>query len=451
MSQTAHISPQAELFPAVPMTPGEIEVARRRPNLPVHEHAEKFRQVTDGPWKGKWSNEQTPYLIAPMDACARPGPSQITVVGPTQSGKTQIPYNVWLHAIDTQGVDMAMIVMGDEAVAKKVSEHRLQPIVKRSPATARLLTGRPKDLNNREIRLSGHTTFVAWAGSEMAMEVFSIPLVILDEVDAYRGWKPGDRLSNPISRGKGRIIAYRHTGLVLSVSKCSVESGPIWQELIKSQVIMVFGAVCPDCGEWQIMRREQMRWDEGLNTDPGRVQAENLAWYECGHCGAAWGELERRRAVKSGSYRPMTWDPSSWWWQPVDNPPPGRPASVGFHFSAFYSPFVPLGEIAAAAIRAEDGAEAAHDLANKYLALPFKHHQAARSSDELLTLTGDLPRDVVPKDTAAITMFVDTQDHGFWYAVVAWLYGESLDGRVLRFGYLETFDAIERILHMDFF
>ncbi|MFH1033220.1 MAG: hypothetical protein V1806_01815, partial [Pseudomonadota bacterium] len=58
---------QAELFPAVALTAGEIEAWRRKEPLTVSQWAVRYRMVTDGPWKGNWRNDHTPYLIEPMD------------------------------------------------------------------------------------------------------------------------------------------------------------------------------------------------------------------------------------------------------------------------------------------------------------------------------------------------------------------------------------------------
>ena len=124
---------QEELFPAVKLTPGEIEAWRQKEPLTVSQWAERHRAVTDGPWKGDWRNEHTPYLVEPMDTWGLPHVREVWVIGPLQGGKTQIVYNCWAYG---QHYDQAwaLLVMADEKSAVRTSKERLQKIIKSSPA-----------------------------------------------------------------------------------------------------------------------------------------------------------------------------------------------------------------------------------------------------------------------------------------------------------------------------
>ena len=179
--------------------------------------------------------------------------------------------------------------------------------------------------------------------------------------------------------------------------------------LMDCDVVMVHGITCPECGGWQIPRVEQINFPEGATA--GQVQSEKLATYVCECCGAELNDVAINRAARldaatiqealdlldSGDpdafydaaqllgYRPQVWDSELWWWVPLDPAQaPPRPARVGVQFSAFVSPFVQLGEIAAQAIRARGDTEADHTLANRYLAIPHKHIAAVRSEDHIL-------------------------------------------------------------------
>lgn len=437
---------QGALFPRAQLTPGEVEAYRRRPKVTVSAWAEKNRWVTDGPWQGPWRNDQTPYLVEPMDAWARPGVRKVVVVGVPQSGKTQIIYNCWAYGAAVRQA-WSMIVLSDKDVAGNVASERIAPIINASPALSRLKTSSAKDVSKEKIRLQGSVTLMSWASSIAKLSTFPVEHVFLDEVDDYPSWKPGSRHANPIALAEARTTSYRYTGKVLEVSTTSIESGPVWQELLRCQMIQVYMARCPACGRRQIMKSEQIRWDDSLADDPDRVEAEGLAWYECEHCGAPWSETERRAAVRRGGYRPHRWDAEESWWAPIpEGDIPGRPVSIGYHFSAFYSPFVALARIAAQVIRSKDDPEEEHDLYNKRLALPYRHEQAARSEDIILRLCDDRPPGLVPAGTAALTAAVDVQRNGFYLTIRAWRPGPDGDSALIRAAFVMDWSALEKML-----
>jgi phage terminase large subunit GpA-like protein len=433
--------PQLSLLPEVELTEAEARVFRRREKLTTSQWAEKYRVVTDGPWEGPWRNEHTPYLVEPMDTWDRRGVRKVVVVGTPQSGKTQIAYNCWAKGVD-QDQAASLITMADKDTAHKVNRDRLQPIIEASPRLARLKTGRAEDLGLDRLALQGSITYLAWATSVTRMQTMPFEHVFGDEVDLYKGWSEQQQ-KDPVSMLESRTTTFRYTGKTLLVSIVFSEHGPIWRNLMLCQEIRVFMARCPHCGEYQIMRKEQLRWDDSL-SDPDRLEAEGLGWYECEHCQAPWGEAERRQAVKAGAYRPHLWDAEERWWKPATAA--RRPIKVGFHFSAFYSPFVPLGEIAAQAMRAQDDPQADQDLHHKYLALPWKSERAAREEDHVLALCDHRPPGLVPTDAVALTAGVDVQLRVIYYAIRAWAPGPDEESWLVRAGMVQSFAGLTKVM-----
>jgi phage terminase large subunit GpA-like protein len=435
---------QAELFPAVPLTAGEIEAWRRKEPLTVSQWAVRYRMVTDGPWKGNWRNEHTPYLIEPMDTWGLPHVREVWVIGPLQGGKTQIAYNCWGYG---QHYDQAwaLFVMADEKSAARVSKERLQAIIKTSPALSQLLTGSPLDLGNYELRMQASMTYMGWPRSEASLATFPIPQVFLDEVDLWP--VPRKDTMDAVDLSKARTTTFPHTSKVLGVTTCTVEDALGWENLCKCQEVRVYMARCPLCDELQIMRREQLRWDGDLEFEPDRVEADNLAWYECEHCQAPWGEVERRRAVQAGAYLPHQWDGKAQWWEP--RPPIRRAIKVGFHFSSFHSPFVTLGKIAAQVIKALADPKADVTLFNKMLALPYRSEQATRSEDVILQLCDERPPGLVPTDAVALIACVDVQRAGCYLTIRAWAAGPERESWLVRAGFVDSWAALEKVLFED--
>ncbi len=446
------MSQAARLF-SVQLTQGEIDAWRRREPLTVSQWAERFRVVTDGPEQGPWRNELTPYLVEPMDTWGQPRVRKVIVVGTDQSGKTQVLYNCWGYSQDYLQA-WAMIIMADELTAGKIATDRLKPIIQESPALARLMTASPLDLSKNTLRLKGSITYMSWATSPVALATWPVECVFADEVDKWGGWKPTSQYADPVAQAEARTTTYLHTGKVLAVSTCTTETGPIWVQLMRCQEIRVYMARCPDCGGLQIMRQAQVKWPEEAAADPDHIWSEGLAWYECEHCGARWNEAKRKQATRLGAYRPHRWDSEERWWKPAQ--PKDTPISVGFHFSSFYSPFVPLGKIAAMIIKAKSDEAANHELHNTYLALPYRNERAPRVEDEILRLANpDLPPGLVPAGTLALVAVVDVQHNGFyftvraWYPGLDWQPGQDLEPHLVRHGFVESWSALQRVLFKD--
>jgi phage terminase large subunit GpA-like protein len=443
MSLQALVS-QEQLFPVASLTPGEIEAWRQKEPLTISQWAERYREVTDGPWKGKWSNEHTPYLVEPMDAWGLPHVREVWVIGPLQGGKTQIVYNCWGYG---QHYDQAwaLFVMADEKSAVRVSKERLQRIIKASPVLCKLLTGSPQALGNYELRLQASMTYMGWPRSEASLATFPIPQVFLDEVDLWP--VPRKDSMDAVDLARARTTTFPYTSKVLGVTTTTLEDAPGWDNLVKCQEVRVYMARCPHCNKLQIMRHEQLHWDDSLNGQPDRVEGEDLAWYECEHCMGIWGRMERRLAVQQGCYQPHLWNTREQWWEPCESV--ARPIKVGFHFSAFHSPFVTLGKIAAQVMKAQKDVKAEVTLFNKMLALPYQSEQAARTEDLILALCDERPPGLVPADAVVLTACVDVQRAGFYFTIRAWAPGPERGSWLIRAGYVDSWAALEKVLFDD--
>lgn len=437
---TAH-DHQLSLLPEVELYPAEVEVFRKPEKLTPSQWAEKYRVVTDGPWKGPWRNENTPYLVEPMDTWARRGVREVVVVAITQSGKTQLVYNCWGYGVD-QRQATSLVTMADKETAHNVSRDRFQPIIQDSPKLSRLKTGRSEDLGLERLRLLGSLTYLAWASSAARLQTMPIEHCYGDEVALYKSWS-GKGVTDPVSMLRGRITTFRHTGKLLLVSSVYQDSDPHWQAFLACQEKRAFALKCPSCGRLQLPGRQGLRWDESV-TDANRLQAENLVWYECEHCGQPWSDAELRKATLAGQYIPVIWDPESRWFLPSE--PSRDPVRVGFWFNAFASPFVPLGEIGAWALRGKDNPQDEHDFCHRYLAVPYHDERAAREEDFILALCDERQPGVIPSQAVALTVGVDVQERVLYYAVRAWAPGPDEESWLIRAGVVQSFHGLAQVL-----
>lgn len=425
---------QPDFLPVVSLVPGEIRAWSMPEKRSCSSWNEKFYNVTEGQWKGPLSLELTPYLRSPMNAWDIPGIKEINVIGPNQGGKSLI-LNCCFAKGQATAPGPALWVYSDEYTGKKIFTERLHEIIAACPKLAEKLTGSPLDLTNKLIRLIDSVTHLGYPRVEATMQTFSFLYVFLDEIGMYT-WD--GKVMDPASQARARIRAFPYTGKIVSASTTRNEHDFAWVNLIKCQTIMVYHARCPKCGEMQVMVRAGLKWDESLESDPDRVAAENLAWYECRKCQALWQEAERRKATAAGGYLPMAWDKEKRLWQPAQSIT--NPRSIGFHFSAYYLPIVQLGEIAALAIKAKNDPGADIELHQSYEAIPYRNEMSERVEDELLRLCDERHPErpgAVPPETVRLVATVDVQKRGFWYEVRAWAPGPSRESWLVRYGFVE--------------
>jgi terminase, large subunit len=260
---------------------------------------------------------------------------------------------------------------------------------------------------------------------------------------------------------KKRLITYMRSGkdkLWLS-STPTIESGPIWQALTtEAQVVFDYCAACPECHTEQVMSFGQIKWGE--SRDPEQIEHEKLARYECSACGAAWDDDRRDAAVRAGCWRarlatpetaaalalaPHTAEHGEELYEYLRK---YNPAKIGFHLPSKISPFVSLSQDAAAFLRGQKDKAKLRDWRNAHEALPWVYYEHARKEDTMLALRDDRPQGLVPSGgvVAALTAGIDTQDNGFWFEVRAWGFGLAMDSWQVRFGFVDSFAALDEIL-----
>jgi len=166
-----------------------------------------------------------------------------------------------------------------------------------------------------------------------------------------------------------------------------------------------------------------------------------LARYVCPHCGSLWDDLERNQAVRNGQWK----TPGG---ATMAKTMGARPRSAGFHITGIICPDISLSDIAAEIIRARTGEEAAEKrLYNSFLGLPWKPAQrAAVTEAALLRFRSELPRNLVPPDTAAVWLLVDTQQDSFYYQLWSCSYAPEMHLHLINHGILKEFMDLEGML-----
>ncbi len=430
-------------------TKGERHVFRKRKKIKPSEWAEKHRVLTMSTLPGLWRNDVTTYLAGIMDASFHPAVQTVVICKTPQTGGTESILNCIGYAID-RDPGPVLFVFPDRLTAKENAQERIIPMIESSPRLRSYMTGYDDDAASLRIKLKHMPIYLAWASSPARLGNKPIRYVIEDETDKYL-LRASRKEASPEALAAKRTITYRWNKKIWKISTPTIESGPIWQALtVEAQVIFDYWVKCSLCGELQLMRfsKETFKWP-GDERDPGRIESNDLAWYECECCRGRWNDTLRNRAVRAGQWRSRLTDEqikagekSMGLFEYLDK---YWPKTIGFHLPSWLSYFVSLSEIAAAFLKGQKSLEAFKDFRNGYEALPWRHIITSPTEEKILKARCDVKPQTVPDDAIILTFGADVQKHGFWFAVRAW--ASVMTSWLIHYGFVATWEDIENILY----
>ncbi len=420
----------------------ERSVYRKRKMIPVSEWAEKYRMIKTSSLPGPWRNDVTPYLVGVMDAAVFPGVQEIVLCKAPQVGGSEAIHNVMGRMIDLDP-GPAMYVFPDQLTAEENATDRIIPMITSSVQLRKYTTGYKDDLSKIGVNLSHMKISLAWP-TPSRLGNKPIRFLILDELDKFTD-KTTKREAGPIALAEKRTTTFPYNRLIIKISTPTVEDGAIWVALGAAQVIFDYWVRCPDCGGYQLMDFDRIKWPEE-QRDPLVVEAGFLAGYVCEHCGSVWDDGQRDRAVKFGQWRARDTGQELFGYLKER-----RPAKIGFHVPSWISPFVSLSSVAADFLRGLKDKDALKNFMNAHKAVPWVNYEENRSVDRILALRDDRKRGQVPGggQVAVLIGTADTQDNGFWYEIRAWGYGMDMDSWQIREGFVETLEGLEKVFWQD--
>lgn len=432
---------------------GERAVLRRRAPMPVSVWAERHRVLAHSTIPGRWHNTVTPYSTGIMDASFHEAVRTVIVCKCPQSGITEAVHNCIGYAID-RAPGPVMYVYPDEITARENARDRILPMIAGSPRLATYLTGSADDRSSLRINLRHMPIHLAWSGSASRLGNKPVRHLVLDELDKYqqaRNEAPAEALAEK------RTITWRHKARIWKISTPTVEDGPIWQAMTReAQAVFDYHVRCPHCAMEQLMAFERIRWPEEVR-DPEEVKSRQLAEYVCEHCGCAWNDGDRDRAVRLGCWRERTTH-----LELMAHLDAHRPGAIGFHLPAWLSYFVSLSKVAAAFLQwvTTKDQEKLKDFCQNVKAEPWRAHREERQEDRILALCDDRPRGTVPGPlpeapgvprVAALVAGIDTQGGDevrgyFRYVIRAFGWGEEEESWLVQCGTVPTLPALADVL-----
>lgn len=383
------------------------------PNLKPSEWAEANVKIPVGnavPGLIRFSN--APYQREPLDMLVDPDCYRITLMWGAQVGKTQT-------ALCGQGYHIAMRPVSQMMMQPSQTDlqvwmnTKFSPMVEATPSIReRLAKPRGRDgVNNSNMKsYPGGFLMFAWSGSPKTMRGRSAPVIVADEVDGYAATEEG----HPVGLLWQRAATFGDQRKLVEISTPTIKGESYIENAFDAGDQRRFYVPCPDCGEHQTLKWENVTW-EGKEQG-GDDQDAATARYTCVHCGTLWNDGERVAAIRAGEWRGA-------------KPFKGH---ASYHLNEMYSTFRRLRDI----VQSYLDKLATDDLqtfVNVSLAETFEE-KGERADPDSLMARAEVFTAPVPAGGLVLTAGVDMQQDRLEVEIVAWGHGEeswSVDHQVL--------------------
>lgn len=179
LAQARYADPWELLFTAVD------QVYRTAELVSVADHAARRRWLNNagGGYVGRWSHDQAPYLVEPMQVLNSDLHLTTALVGPGQCGKSEVALNWLLHAVEADPTNMLWYSATGPLVESWVKT-RVNPMLRDHHGLAAALGGMPGDDTLAFKRFSRmYVEFLAATASTMISK--SAARIVADEFDRY--------------------------------------------------------------------------------------------------------------------------------------------------------------------------------------------------------------------------------------------------------------------------
>jgi len=265
------------------------------PRLTLTEWANTYRRTSReaSAEVGKWVTR--PYQVQVLDAFTDPRVKCIVVMSAVQMLKTEIILNAIGYVIHLDPGPM-LVVQYRDTDCEIFSKRRLSPMLRDTPILRNLVAGTKSRASDNTITdktfLGGHLR-VAASASPGNLAALPIRYLFCDEIDKYppSAGPEGD----PITLAEGRLTEFEYNYKEILTCSPTVKGHSRIEKAFEESDRREYFVVCPKCGERQILKWSQVKFDTSLPTQ--KKQAES-AVYVCEHCEAEWDDVTRWKAVE---------------------------------------------------------------------------------------------------------------------------------------------------------
>lgn len=154
-----------------------------RQSVVEYARASRYLSNQGGGYVGRWTDDMAPYLVEPMETLTSLDHLTTAVVGPGQSGKTEIAQNWLLKSVATDPGDMLWYMQTDQGLESFV-KGRINPMIDSHAVMAERLGRRPVDDSLHFKQFQGMRLELLSATQNNLINK-SAPRIVADEIDAY--------------------------------------------------------------------------------------------------------------------------------------------------------------------------------------------------------------------------------------------------------------------------
>lgn len=397
-------------------------------HLTVSEWADRYRNMSSEETSrpGMWDTEAVPYMKFIMDCFSRDRIREIIILKCTQIGGSEAMINMLGYTIDVNP-SRIMYVLPDDELCVNFSEERLKKMFRANGdrfAKKVDLRSKPK-----MIKFLGGFAAIVSARSPSELASWSVPVILLDEVDKYPIWSGKE--ANPIKLAEERTKNWS-IAKVVKVSTPTIKTGAIYKAYEAADVRYEYLVPCPHCGVMQVLKFSQVKWPKNEYGEAEPTVVRYQAYYECEACKGRIDDRHKSQMLKQGKWEPL-------------NKVQGTPSSVAFHINSIYSPWLTFGKVAVEFLTSKDDPEALMNFVNSWLGEPWEDKANTLESSVVLDKQTEIPEGMIPEWTQLITGGVDVQKNGFYWTIRAW--GYRLTSQNIAHGWAESFDEIDGIMN----
>lgn len=219
----------------------------------VAQYARNHRHLSNqgGGYVGKWTDDEASYLVEPMETVTSLDYLTTAIVGPGQSGKTEVAQNWLLKSVATDPGDMLWYMQTDQGLEAFV-KGRINPMIDAHPEMADRLGRRPVDDSLHFKQFQGMRLELLSASPNNLINK-SAPRIVADETDAY-----------PASLGDIKTLldirrqTYGQQSMLLAISHPDLARGLNPDRDWSAGIMAIYGDSdrrvwywpCPHCGCW---------------------------------------------------------------------------------------------------------------------------------------------------------------------------------------------------------
>lgn len=361
---------------------------------------------------GPWSTKRVPYAREPMDAAADPWVRQVTIMGPTQIGKSEIANNILGFYLQHRP-SPAMFVLPNVNASKLAARKRVRPMILASPALSAEMTENRHDFATRDITLRRSSIYMRSAESPTELAAVAVRLVLGDETEKWPKWSGSE--ANPLSLVRERTRTFYDHVIVLT-STPKVRGGIIDREFERGDQRR-YHVQCPHCQKWIVFEWAHVTWDNENVSTPEAMQEAQQAWYQCQHCGGKVDDLQKSAMISRGEWVPRGRDAADWI---STGRASDRSEHRSYHLWAAYSPWLTWWRIVAEFLRSKNEPSDMMNFVNSWLAEVWEDRVQNTSDAAVRACIDARPARECPDEVLVVTGAVDVQKDRLEWCVQGW-------------------------------